>query len=75
MPRQGAQRLDRKASERHGSPSSSSPIWISRQSTIDEAVKNLQLVLDTKPHDPVALNNLAWVYQQTRQQTRRSHRA
>ncbi len=30
----------------------------------DEAVKNLQLVLATKPHDPVALNNLAWVYQQ-----------
>ncbi len=30
----------------------------------DDAVKNLQLVLATKPHDPVALNNLAWVYQQ-----------
>ncbi|HEY2617130.1 MAG TPA: XrtA/PEP-CTERM system TPR-repeat protein PrsT [Acetobacteraceae bacterium] len=30
----------------------------------DEAVTSLQRVLDKKPHDPVALNNLAWVYQQ-----------
>lgn len=30
----------------------------------DEAVKHLQLLLQKKPHDPVALNNLAWVYQQ-----------
>jgi cellulose synthase operon protein C len=30
----------------------------------EDAVKHLQLVLDKKPHDPVALNNLAWVYQQ-----------
>jgi putative PEP-CTERM system TPR-repeat lipoprotein len=30
----------------------------------DDAVKYLQLVLNKKPHDPVALNNLAWVYQQ-----------
>lgn len=30
----------------------------------DDAVKHLQLVLSKKPHDPVALNNLAWVYQQ-----------
>jgi Flp pilus assembly protein TadD len=29
-----------------------------------EAVKYLSLLLKTKPHDPVALNNLAWVYQQ-----------
>ncbi len=27
-------------------------------------MKHLQLVLSKKPHDPVALNNLAWVYQQ-----------
>ncbi len=30
----------------------------------DEAVASLQRVLEKKPHDPVALNNLAWVYQQ-----------
>ena len=30
----------------------------------DEAVKTLQRVLDKKPHDAVALNNLAWLYQQ-----------
>jgi cellulose synthase operon protein C len=30
----------------------------------DDAVKQLQLVLNAKPHDPLALNNLAWVYQQ-----------
>jgi putative PEP-CTERM system TPR-repeat lipoprotein len=30
----------------------------------DDAVKQLQLVLNVKPHDPLALNNLAWVYQQ-----------
>jgi cellulose synthase operon protein C len=29
-----------------------------------EAVKYLSMLLKTKPHDPVALNNLAWVYQQ-----------
>jgi cellulose synthase operon protein C len=31
---------------------------------LDEAASSLRRVLDTKPHDPVALNNLAWVYQQ-----------
>ena len=31
---------------------------------LDEAAKRLQSVLEEKPHDPVALNNLAWVYQQ-----------
>ena len=31
---------------------------------LDDAAKYLQLVLKQKPHDPVALNNLAWVYQQ-----------
>jgi putative PEP-CTERM system TPR-repeat lipoprotein len=30
----------------------------------DEAITNLQRILDKKPHDPVALNNLAWIYQQ-----------
>jgi cellulose synthase operon protein C len=30
----------------------------------DEAAKSLQRVLEKKPHDPLALNNLAWVYQQ-----------
>jgi putative PEP-CTERM system TPR-repeat lipoprotein len=30
----------------------------------DDAAKNLRIVLNKKPHDPVALNNLAWVYQQ-----------
>ena len=30
----------------------------------DDAVKQLQLLLNAKPHDPLALNNLAWVYQQ-----------
>jgi putative PEP-CTERM system TPR-repeat lipoprotein len=30
----------------------------------DEAAKHLQQVIAKKPHDPVALNNLAWVYQQ-----------
>ncbi len=30
----------------------------------DDAVKHLLIVLQKKPHDPVALNNLAWVYQQ-----------
>jgi putative PEP-CTERM system TPR-repeat lipoprotein len=30
----------------------------------DDAVKYLQMLLKQKPHDPVALNNLAWVYQQ-----------
>jgi len=30
----------------------------------DDAIKYLELVLSKKPHDPVALNNLAWVYQQ-----------
>jgi putative PEP-CTERM system TPR-repeat lipoprotein len=33
-------------------------------SKLDEAGRYLELVLKTKPHDPVALNNLAWVYQQ-----------
>ena len=30
----------------------------------DDATKYLELLLKQKPHDPVALNNLAWVYQQ-----------
>jgi putative PEP-CTERM system TPR-repeat lipoprotein len=30
----------------------------------DEASKYLGVLLKQKPHDPVALNNLAWVYQQ-----------
>ncbi len=30
----------------------------------NEASTTLQHVLEKKPHDPVALNNLAWVYQQ-----------
>ena len=30
----------------------------------DDAVNYLNMVLKQKPHDPVALNNLAWVYQQ-----------
>ena len=38
-------------------------IYIATQ-RFDEAAKNLQRVLEKKPHDPVALNNLAWVYQQ-----------
>ena len=28
----------------------------------DDAVKHLTLLLSKKPHDPIALNNLAWVY-------------
>ena len=31
---------------------------------LDDAAKHLQNILDVKPHDPIALNNLAWVYQQ-----------
>jgi len=31
---------------------------------LDEAVKLLQAILTEKPHDPIALNNLAWLYQQ-----------
>ena len=31
---------------------------------LDEATRYLQLLLKQKPHDSVALNNLAWVYQQ-----------
>ena len=30
----------------------------------DDAAKYLNLMLKQKPHNPVALNNLAWVYQQ-----------
>ncbi len=30
----------------------------------DDAATDLKLLLAKKPHDPVALNNLAWVYQQ-----------
>jgi putative PEP-CTERM system TPR-repeat lipoprotein len=30
----------------------------------DNAAKYLEILLQQKPHDPVALNNLAWVYQQ-----------
>jgi putative PEP-CTERM system TPR-repeat lipoprotein len=31
---------------------------------LDDAAKHLQNILDVKPHEPIALNNLAWVYQQ-----------
>jgi Flp pilus assembly protein TadD len=31
---------------------------------LDDAAKDLEHVLKTRPHNPVALNNLAWVYQQ-----------
>jgi predicted Zn-dependent protease len=31
---------------------------------LDEAAKALQVILANKSYDPVALNNLAWVYQQ-----------
>jgi cellulose synthase operon protein C len=31
---------------------------------LDDAAKYLELLLKQKPHDPTALNNLAWVYQQ-----------
>jgi predicted Zn-dependent protease len=31
---------------------------------LPEAVQYLQAILKIKPHNPVALNNLAWVYQQ-----------
>ncbi|MDR3532065.1 MAG: PEP-CTERM system TPR-repeat protein PrsT [Rhodopila sp.] len=31
---------------------------------LDDAAKYLEVLLKQKPHDPVALNNLAWVYQQ-----------
>lgn len=31
---------------------------------LPEAARNLETILKTKPHDAVALNNLAWVYQQ-----------
>ena len=31
---------------------------------MDEAAENLRMILDERPHDPVALNNLAFVYQQ-----------
>ena len=30
---------------------------------IDAAEKTLQILLAKRPHDPVALNNLAWLYQ------------
>jgi putative PEP-CTERM system TPR-repeat lipoprotein len=30
----------------------------------DDAARYLEVLLKQKPHDPVALNNLAWVYQQ-----------
>jgi putative PEP-CTERM system TPR-repeat lipoprotein len=33
-------------------------------SKFDDAAKYLELLIKQKPHDPVALNNLAWVYQQ-----------
>ena len=35
-----------------------------RDGKLDEAARYLELLLKQKPHDPVALNNLAWVYQQ-----------
>jgi putative PEP-CTERM system TPR-repeat lipoprotein len=31
---------------------------------LDEAARYLELLLKQKPHDPLVLNNLAWVYQQ-----------
>lgn len=31
---------------------------------LDDAAKQLRSILDQKPHDPIALNNLAWIYQQ-----------
>jgi Flp pilus assembly protein TadD len=31
---------------------------------LDDAAKHLQDILSDKPHDAIALNNLAWVYQQ-----------
>ena len=31
---------------------------------LDAAATHLQSILKVKPHDPVALNNLAWIYQQ-----------
>ena len=31
---------------------------------LDDAAANLEFVLNKRPRDPVALNNLAWVYQQ-----------
>jgi putative PEP-CTERM system TPR-repeat lipoprotein len=33
-------------------------------SKLDDAQTNLESILKQKPHDPIALNNLAWVYQQ-----------
>lgn len=30
----------------------------------DDALRNLRVVLDKRPNDPIALNNLAWIYQQ-----------
>ncbi len=33
-------------------------------SKLDDAAKYLEMLLKLKPHDPVGLNNLAWVYQQ-----------
>jgi Flp pilus assembly protein TadD len=38
-------------------------IYIATQ-RYNEAAKTLQGVLEKKPHDAIALNNLAWVYQQ-----------
>ena len=40
------------------------PISIIATRRYDEAATSLQRLLDKKPHNPVALNNLAWVYQQ-----------
>ncbi len=34
------------------------------QGHLDRAEAHLKRLLDKKPHDPVALNNLAWIYQQ-----------
>jgi predicted Zn-dependent protease len=31
---------------------------------LDDAAKHLQAILEKNPHDPIALNNLAWIYQQ-----------
>ena len=35
-----------------------------RRAVSTKLPKSLQRVLEKKPHDPLALNNLAWVYQQ-----------
>jgi cellulose synthase operon protein C len=34
------------------------------QRNLDDAATNLGVILQHKPHDPIALNNLAWIFQQ-----------